>query len=131
MSPHQAIAIGAASGALSVVLGAFGAHALEARLAPEDLALWETAVHYQALHAVALILFGLFAERHTCRAIASACFIAGAAVFSGTLYGIALGGPKWLGAITPIGGTLLIAGWLAFAWAAVRGRHKIDPEQRR
>lgn len=131
MSPHQAIGIGAASGALSVVLGAFGAHALEARLTAESLALWETAVHYQALHAVALILFGLFAERHTCHGLAAVCFIAGAAIFSGTLYALALGGPRWLGAITPIGGTLLIAGWLAFAWAAARGRHKIDYDQPR
>jgi uncharacterized membrane protein YgdD (TMEM256/DUF423 family) len=131
VSPHQTIGIGAASGALSVVLGAFGAHALGDRLAPEQLAWWETAVNYQALHAVALILFGLFAERHTCHGLASACFVAGAAIFSGTLYAMALGGPRWLGAITPIGGTLLIAGWLAFAWAAARGRHNIDPDQRR
>jgi uncharacterized membrane protein YgdD (TMEM256/DUF423 family) len=124
MSPHQAIALGAASGALGVVLGAFGAHALEQRLSPADLALWETAVHYQALHAVAVILFGLFAERHACASLAAWCFLAGAAIFSGTLYALALGGPRWLGAITPLGGTLLIAGWLAFAWAAVRGRHR-------
>ena len=130
MSPHQAIGIGAASGALSVVLGAFGAHGLENHLPPESLALWETAVHYQALHAVAVILFGLFAERHTCHSLAAWCFLAGAAVFSGTLYALALGGPRWLGAITPIGGTLLIIGWLAFVWAAARGRHKAGVDER-
>jgi len=115
------IALGAASGALTVALGAFGAHALEDVAPPGDLAIWRTAVHYQGLHALALILFGLFAERHPqARAAAAWCFLLGSAVFAGTLYAIVLGGPRWLGAVTPLGGTLLIAGWIAFALAAWR-----------
>ena len=110
------ISIGATSAALAVVCGAFGAHALKQRLAPEDLAIWQTGVLYHLVHAPALVLYGLFARggRH----VAGWCFLAGSVVFSGTLYGLALGGPRWLGAITPIGGALLIAGWLAFAWEA-------------
>lgn len=121
MTPRLAIVLGAVLGALTVALGAFGAHALEARVTPEDLAIWQTAVHYQGLHALALILYGLFAERRERpRLLAAWCFLVGALVFSGTLYGIVLGGPRWLGAITPLGGTLMIVGWVAFALAARR-----------
>lgn len=121
MTPRLAISVGALLGALTVGLGAFGAHALEARVEPADLAIWETAVHYQGLHALALVLYGLFAERRERpRMLAAWCFLGGALVFSGTLYAIVLGGPRWLGAITPLGGTLMIVGWLAFALAARR-----------
>jgi len=95
---------------------------LKPRVIPEDLAIWETAVHYQGLHALALVLFGLWRTREARGAAAGWCFLAGSAIFSGTLYGIALGGPRGLGAITPLGGALLIAGWLVFAHAAWRAR---------
>lgn len=114
------IAVGAVSGAVTVALGAFGAHALKTRVTPEDLAIWETAVHYQGLHALALVLFGLWREQTGKRCIGGWGFLAGSAIFSGTLYALALGGPRWLGAITPIGGTALIVGWLAFATSALR-----------
>jgi uncharacterized membrane protein YgdD (TMEM256/DUF423 family) len=120
--PHVWIAVGAASGALTVALGAFGAHALKARLAPEDLEIWQTAVHYQGLHALALVLFGIAQQVRPARCIGGWCFLVGSAIFAGTLYGLALGGPRWLGAITPLGGALLILGWLAFAWSAARAR---------
>lgn len=113
------VAIGAVSAALAVVCGAFGAHGLKTRVSPEDLAIWQTGVLYHLVHALALVLYGLFARAG--RQLAGWCFLAGSAIFSGTLYGMTLGGPRWLGAITPIGGVLLIAGWLAFAWEA-RGR---------
>lgn len=122
MSGARWIAVGALSGALTVALGAFGAHALKTRVTPADLALWETAVHYQGLHALALVLLGLWRAREARGDVAGWCFLAGSAIFAGTLYGIVLGGPRWLGAITPLGGTLLIAGWLGFAWAAWRAR---------
>ncbi len=120
MNSAKWIALGAGLGALTVVFGAFGAHALKERLSPEQLAWWETAVQYQAYHSFALILFGLFRERRAGGGFAGGCFLVGTAIFSGTLYAMALGAPRWFGAITPIGGTALIVGWLAFALAAVR-----------
>ncbi len=111
------IAIGCVSGALAVVCGAFGAHALKERVTSADLEIWQTAVLYHLVHAPALVLYGLF-SRTPRRHIAGWCLLLGTVIFSGTLYAIVLGGPRWLGAITPIGGILLIAGWLAFAWEA-------------
>jgi uncharacterized membrane protein YgdD (TMEM256/DUF423 family) len=126
------IAIGALSGALAVVLGAFGAHGLKDRISPADLEIWRTGVLYQAIHAVALVLFGLFRDglardgfRREKRGWSSApgwAFLSGSLVFSGTLYALALGGPRVLGAITPLGGLAFIVGWLAFAVIAIRGR---------
>ncbi len=122
MRPQGWIAVGAASGALTVALGAFGAHALKERISAEDLEIWHTAVHYQGLHALALIAFGLAHQVRPMRGFAGWCFLFGSAIFAGTLYAIALGGPRWLGAITPFGGASLILGWLAFAWSAARAR---------
>ena len=122
MKPQGWIAVGAASGALTVALGAFGAHALKERISAEDLEIWQTAVHYQGLHALALIAFGLAHHVRPMRGFAGWCFLFGSAIFAGTLYAIALGGPRWLGAITPFGGLSLILGWLAFAWSAARAR---------
>jgi uncharacterized membrane protein YgdD (TMEM256/DUF423 family) len=122
MNSNRWIAIGALSGALSVALGAFGAHALKDTLAPEQLAVWTTAVHYQALHALALIAFGAVAERWSTRSCAAWCFLIGTLLFSGSLYALSLGAPRWSGAITPFGGVAFIAGWLAFAWSAWRAR---------
>ena len=117
------IFVGALCGALAVIAGAFGAHALSARLAPHELQLWETAARYLMYGGLALVLVGLFGAQGARRGVAAAgwCLLAGSAVFSGTVFGLALGGPRWLGAITPIGGTLLIAGFLIFAWAALKG----------
>lgn len=113
------VAIGAVSAAVAVVCGAFGAHGLKARVSADDLAIWQTGVLYHLVHAVALVAYGAWTRG--AKPIAGWSFLVGVAVFSGTLYGIVLGGPRWLGAITPIGGVLLIVGWLAFAWEA-RGR---------
>lgn len=104
-------ALAALSGALAVGAGAFGAHG-----ASGDAAEWlRTGGQYQLVHAVA----ALIAARMS--AIAPAwLFVAGAAIFAGTLYVMALGAPRWLGAVTPIGGTALIIGWLWLAWHALR-----------
>ena len=101
-------------GALGVVLGAFGAHALKARLEPAQLDVWSTAVEYHLVHAVALLAVALFGAA-TDRAVTwpAAGFTAGILLFSGSLYGLALGGPRWLGPVTPLGGLCFIAGWLA------------------
>lgn len=101
-------------GALGVMLGAFGAHALKARLEPAQLDVWSTAVEYHLIHAVALLAVALFGAA-TDRAVSwpAAGFTAGILLFSGSLYGLALGGPRWLGPVTPLGGLCFIAGWLA------------------
>lgn len=116
--------LGAASGLIAVAAGAFGAHALKARLDPDLLAIFETAARYQMAHALALLAAAWAATRWPGRTIALAgtCFVAGTVFFSGSLYLLALTGSRWLGAITPAGGVLFLAGWLLFAWAAWRGR---------
>lgn len=105
------------------MLGAFGAHGLKARLPAEALALWHTAVQYHLWHALALVFVGLCAsilpESAWLRA-AGWLLLAGIALFSGSVYALALGAPKWLGAIAPLGGTALVLGWLALALAAAR-----------
>jgi uncharacterized membrane protein YgdD (TMEM256/DUF423 family) len=117
------IFIGALCGALSVIAGAFGAHALAARLEPRELQLWETAARYLMYGGIAMELVGLFGAQGARRGVDGAgwCLLLGSAIFSGTVFGLALGGPRWLGAITPLGGTLLILGFLIFAWAALKG----------
>jgi uncharacterized membrane protein YgdD (TMEM256/DUF423 family) len=117
------IVVGAVGAGLAVVAGAFGAHALAARLGPRELQLWETAARYLMYGSLGLILVGLLASQDARRGIALAAWslALGTAVFSGTVFALALGGPRWLGAVTPLGGTLLIAGFLLFAWAAGRG----------
>ena len=119
------IVVGALSGALTVALGALGAHALEARVEPRQLEVWRTAVHYQGLHALALVALGLLgltgggAVRSS--AFAGWAFTLGTLLFSGSLYAWVLGGPKGLVHLTPIGGVTFIVGWIALALAA-RGR---------
>jgi uncharacterized membrane protein YgdD (TMEM256/DUF423 family) len=106
--------------ALAVAAGAFGAHALRARLTPELLSIWQTAVTYHAWHALALIGVGLYrlhAPGGRGASVAALLFIAGIALFSGSLYALALTGVRMLGAITPLGGVAFIAGWLVWAWA--------------
>jgi uncharacterized membrane protein YgdD (TMEM256/DUF423 family) len=111
MSPEFWIRVGAALMFLAVSLGAFAAHGLKARLTPDMMAVFETGVRYHVYHALALIALG--AARGPDRA--GWCFVAGIAVFSGSLYLLALTGERKLGMITPIGGLLFLAGWLLFA----------------
>lgn len=113
---------GAILAALGVILGAFGAHALKARIGAQELGWWETAVQYQMWHALGVLGLGLAAPRWG--RLPGWFLAAGAIVFSGTLYAMALGAPHWLGAITPLGGLTMIAGWLLLAVCALRaGRH--------
>ncbi len=107
----------------AVGLGAFGAHALKARLAPDMQAIWQTAVQYHAWHALGLLAVGLFTMQRPDApgaSLAAWLFVAGIALFSGSLYALALSGVRGLGAVTPFGGVAFLAGWLAFAWAAWR-----------
>ena len=122
MDPRALIAAGALACALSVAAGAFGAHALEARLAERSLELWETASRYLIYGGLGTILAGLAALRAPGALLTASgwCLLVGAAVFAGTVFALALGGPRWLGAVTPIGGTLLIVGFVLLAAGALR-----------
>ena len=118
--PNIWIAIGAMAGGAGVALGAFGAHGLKTRVSPEMLAVFETGVRYHLVHALALLAVGWVADRSPGPwASAAGClFVAGIAVFSGTLYLMTLGGPRWLGVLTPLGGISFISGWIALAVAS-------------
>ena len=117
-------AVGAWLGALGVALGAFGAHGLKARVSAEMVAVWETAARYHVLHALALLATAWAVERWPGGLTSAAgwLFLAGIVVFSGSLYALALTGVRALGAITPLGGLCLIAGWICLALAAMRAR---------
>jgi len=116
-------ALGALLAALAVGLGAFGAHGLRSRVDAPMLAVFETAVRYQMYHALALLAVGWASTRGTTTLINASgwAFAAGIVLFSGSLYLIVAGAPRWLGAITPLGGLAFIAGWLLLAIAALRG----------
>lgn len=123
MTARLALTLAALLFALAVAFGAFGAHALKARLAPDLQAMWQTAVQYHAWHAMGLLVAGLFLlhkPQSGGAALAAWLFVAGIVLFSGSLYALALTGARWLGAVTPLGGAAFIAGWLAFAWTVWR-----------
>jgi uncharacterized membrane protein YgdD (TMEM256/DUF423 family) len=116
-------ALGALLAGLGVALGAFGAHALKARLAPDMLAVWETGVRYQIYHALALLAVAWALARWPGGAVQASgwLFVAGTLLFSGSLYALALTGVRGLGAVTPLGGAAWIVGWGCLAWGAWRG----------
>jgi uncharacterized membrane protein YgdD (TMEM256/DUF423 family) len=111
---------GALLAAAGVMLGAFGAHALDGRLTAQQALWWQTAVDYQMWHGLGLLLVAALPLRR--RRPAAWCLGLGCLIFSGTLYAMALGLPRWLGAVTPVGGILMIAGWLLLAWQAFASR---------
>ncbi len=118
------IIIGALSGAIGVAAGAFGAHALRARLDPRMLEVFETGARYQMYHAVAMLASAWIVTRFP-GSLSNASgwlFLAGTVLFSGSLYVMALTGVRALGAITPLGGVCFIAGWVCLAMAAMRQR---------
>ena len=114
--------LGALLGGLGVAAGAFGAHALETRLAPDRLELFELAARYQMIHALALIAAAWAAERWPSGLATAAGWLlfVGVLIFCGTIYALAFGAPRVLGAVTPIGGLSLIVGWLLLALAAIK-----------
>lgn len=114
--------LGALSGAIGVGAGAFGAHALRAKLEPRMLEVFETGARYQMYHAIALLLVGWAASRWpgSLTTASGWLLVAGTVFFSGSLYAMALTNVRALGAITPIGGVCFIAGWLCLALAAMR-----------
>jgi uncharacterized membrane protein YgdD (TMEM256/DUF423 family) len=104
---------GGALGLLGVAAGAFGAHGLREAVPARDLEIWQTAAHYQQLHAVVLLVLAVAPRLGIAGRWAAILFVFGIVVFSGTLYAMVLGGPRVLGAITPLGGLCLMAGWAA------------------
>jgi uncharacterized membrane protein YgdD (TMEM256/DUF423 family) len=114
--------LGAASAFVSVAAGAFGAHALRARLTPEYLAVFETAARYQMYHALGLLAVAWAVTRWPgpLAVWAGRLFVVGTVLFSGSLYALALTGVRWLGAITPLGGVAFLAGWLCLLLAVIR-----------
>ncbi len=141
-TPRNWVVVGAILAGLAVVFGAFGAHGLEGRLADiygdevktiaglevpatyKYLRDFNTAAEYQMYHALGLLALGIAASQaasvRSSHKVAAWCFVLGIALFSGSLYVLVLTGMRWLGAITPIGGTLMIIGWVAFAVAYSR-----------
>ena len=109
------IIIGAIFAGLSVLIGAFGAHGLKGKISTEDLVIFEVGVRYQMYHAIALILLGLISASMSGKILTlpGIFFCSGIIIFSGSLYLMVLTNIRWLGAITPIGGALLIFGWLS------------------
>ncbi|NEO71252.1 DUF423 domain-containing protein [Moorena sp. SIO3H5] len=117
------LAIASILGGLSVAAGAFASHALKEKLTERALEIFQTGARYQMYHALALILVALLLSRtevaQTPLTVAGSAFIAGIAIFSGSLYALSLTGIKWLGAIAPLGGAALILGWGCLAIAAL------------
>jgi uncharacterized membrane protein YgdD (TMEM256/DUF423 family) len=117
------IALGSINAALAVMLGAFGAHALKARISPEMLSVYHTASQYHFYHALGMLLIAALASQlNSSGALRLSGFLmlAGIVLFSGSLYLLAVTGVTWLGAITPLGGLAFIAAWVVLAYAAVR-----------
>ena len=116
------ISIAAVMAGLSVAGGAFASHALQDKLSDRALAIFETGNKYQMYHALALLMLGLLLSRSEAKSTllntAGLAFIVGIVLFSGSLYALSLGGIKWLGAITPLGGVAFLVGWGCLAIAA-------------
>lgn len=108
------LSLGAVSGVIGVILGAFGAHGLQDRLTEKLMKTWQTGVEYQFYHTFALLVIGLLALKFQSGLLVSSgwSFVAGILLFSGSLYALSLSGVTKLGAITPIGGLFFIAGWI-------------------
>lgn len=116
------VSLGAVFAALGVAAAAFGAHALESRLDARSLELWEMAGRYLIYGGLFLCLVGIVSYQRVSQGVGNSGLIlaVGTLIFCGTLFGLALGGPRWLGAVTPVGGSLLILGLLWFAWSVFR-----------
>ena len=123
MTPRVFVGLGAIIAAVGVAAGAFGAHALADSVTPERIDVFETAARYHQVHALAIIAVGLIAANWPSSRVNAAgyLFLAGVVLFSGSLYVLVLTDTAWLGAVTPLGGVALIAGWCFLAWGAWQG----------
>jgi uncharacterized membrane protein YgdD (TMEM256/DUF423 family) len=118
------LTVSGVSGFLAVALGAFGAHGLQARLdgvvdGAKRLSWWQTAAHYHLMHALALAIVAFLIAKAPQARYAGFAFVLGSLLFCGSLYAMALGGPRWLGAVTPLGGLGFLAGWAVLAWCGL------------
>lgn len=116
------IGIAAVNMAIAVALGAFGAHGLEDIVNAQQLAWWHTATLYLFIHALGLLMIGILIRLHLATQTTAWLLEVGIIIFAGSLYAMTLGAPLWFGAITPIGGLLMIFGWLWLAITAFRAR---------
>jgi len=117
------LAAGSLLALAAVALGAFGAHALKSRLSADALAVWQTGVQYHVYHALGLLAVGLVAQYLPESALlkwSGWLMLAGIALFSGSLYALALSGERWLGAIAPVGGSAFLIAWALFGTAVIR-----------
>ncbi|MFZ6871993.1 DUF423 domain-containing protein [Undibacterium sp. Di27W] len=107
---------------IGVTAGAFGAHGLKQMLSADMLVVWQTAVTYQMVHGLGMLVLGIMLQQQDSALLRKAAWamLAGVIIFSGSLYALALTGVRILGAITPIGGVAFLAGWAMLAWAAIR-----------
>ena len=120
---HKYRLIGSILAFSAVLFGAFGAHALkETLIAYDSIQTWETAVRYQMWHALALILLSINGLSNPMPKMTGPCFVVGTLLFSGSLYGLALDGPKWLGPVTPLGGLCLMIGWLLLVYSSYKNK---------
>ena len=126
---RRTLACGAALMAVGTAVGALGAHALRGVLPPERFAVLQTAVLYQFINALGLLVLGVLLARNANRVlrVAADMLLAGVLLFSGSLYALLCGAPRLLGLLTPLGGMLLISGWCHVAVALLRGRPPVDP----
>lgn len=117
------LSLGALSGALAVLIGAFGAHGLKDRLCDQMLAVYKTGVEYHFYHTFALLGIGLLALHYKSPLLTASgwSMVAGILLFSGSLYALSISGVRVLGAITPIGGLCFMVGWMLFAVAILKG----------
>jgi uncharacterized membrane protein YgdD (TMEM256/DUF423 family) len=122
MNNRWILVAGGALVALATIFGAFGAHALQTRLTPDRLSIYETAVRYQFYHSLGLLAIGLLARVTNAAMLrwSALLVVVGILLFSGSIYALSFGAPRLLGVVTPIGGVALLAGWFIFAVVAVR-----------
>ena len=116
------LSLGSISGALAVIIGAFGAHGLKGKLTEEMLAIYKTGVEYHFYHTFALLAIGLVAMHYKSALLTASgwLMVAGILLFSGSLYALSTTGVRALGAITPVGGVLFIVGWVLLALAVIK-----------
>ena len=117
------ISIAALNMAIAVALGAFGAHGLKAIVSPQQLEWWQKATLYWFIHGLGLLLVGILIRLNYATQTTAWLLQVGVIIFAGSLYAMTLGAPRWFGAITPIGGVLMIAGWLWLAVTTFRLNH--------